>query len=331
MSDYQRLVVDRWPRIEREGVASPGGWRSMTLPVVAHGRKLIQAVDELGQHHLLIPADGTPHPENTRSPLAMSFRNFRFGSGGEAAAEGRYFDIHCQMPALNIQFDTVVGEVIATVENASRPIGAAAATLAAWRRLFTTLADVRPLTHQEKLAAFGELSVLQDLVVGFSDFHAASWTGPERQPHDFELADASIEVKSIGDDSESITVHGLEQLVSADGKPLYLIIRRVVEEPHGRTVPELLGEILTECDDPAVVRQRAARLGVYESMEDVTRFEVTESLIGKVDNGFPRITRDTLGPVLANVVSGLSYDLQLAAVRDQLTPGSVDKLQKRKW
>lgn len=329
MTDYKKFVGDRWAQIESEGATSTGGWRSMTLPVLAHERKLIQAVDELGQHHLLIPADATPHPENTRSPLSMSFRDFRFETAAEGEVEGRYFDIHCRLPALNEQFDKVIGEVIGATEGATRPVGAAAATLAAWRRLFATLANVRPLTHQEKLAAFGELSVLQDLVDGFETFRATSWTGPEREPHDFELANVSIEVKSVGDDSETITVHGLEQLASTDGKLLYLMVLRVTEDPDGRTVSELLGEILALCDDPAVVRQRAARLGVYEAMEDVTRFTVAESLIGEVGSDFPRITGDILGPMLADPISRVSYDLQLAAVRDRLAPGAVDVLRQK--
>lgn len=328
MTDYEKFVGDRWTQIESEGATSTGGWRSMTLPVVAHDRNLIQAVDELGQHHLLVPADATLHPENTRSPLSMSFRNFRFGMETDGGVKGRYFDIHCRLPALNEQFDKVIGEVVGAVEIAIRPVGAAAATLAAWRRLFATLADVRPLTHQEKLAAFGELSVLQDLVDGFPAFRATSWTGPEREPHDFELANVSIEVKSVGNDSETITIHGLKQLASTDGKSLYLMVLKVTEEPDGRTVSELLGEILAHCDDPAIVRQRAARLGVYETMEDVTRFTVTESLIGQVGSDFPRITADLLGSVLVDVVSRVSYDLQLAAVRDRLVPGAVDALRR---
>lgn len=329
MNDYQKFIRDRWTQIESEGVTSAGGWRSMTLPVVAHARALIQAVDELGQHHLLIPADSTPHPENTRSPLSMSFRNFRFETKAEGGVEGRYFDIHCRLPALNEQFDIVIGEVIAAAEGADRPVPAAAAALAAWRRLFATLANVRPITHQEKLAAFGELSVLQDLVDGFQAFRVTSWTGPEREPHDFELANVSIEVKSVGHDSETITVHGLAQLASTDGKPLYLMVLRVTEEPDGRTVSELLREILAHCDDPAIVRQRAARLGVHEAMEDVTRFTVAESLIGEVGSDFPRITEDTLGPELADLVSRVSYDLQLAAVLDRLAPGAVDVLRDK--
>ena len=138
----------------------------------------------------------------------------------------------------------------------------------------------------------------------------------------------SIEVKSIGDDSETITIHGLGQLASTEGKQLYLMVLKVTEEPDGRTVSELLGEILAHCDDPAVVRQRAARLGVHEAMEDATRFAVVESLIGEVGNDFPRITDDTIGPVFADVISRVSYDVQLAAVRDRLTPGAVDVLRQ---
>lgn len=328
MTDYQAYVADRWTQVENNGVRSAGGWRSMTVPVVAHSRELLQAVDELGQHHLLLPADATLHPENTRSPLAMSFRDFRFGTGTETDVEGRYFDIHCSLPALNKQFDKVIGEVIGAVDGANRPVAAAAAVLAAWRRLFATLADARPLTHQEKLAAFGELSVLQDLVDGRPDFQASSWTGPKREPHDFELEDASIEVKAVGDDSNTITVHGLLQLAQVEDKPLYLIVRRVVESLYGRTLSELLGKILAGCDDPACIRERAGSLGVFEEAEDTTRFEVTESLIGVVTDAFPRITERTLGAELAGVVSRVGYDLQLADVRERLVPGSVDVIWK---
>ncbi|EME65473.1 hypothetical protein G352_10817 [Rhodococcus ruber BKS 20-38] len=186
-------------------------------------------------------------------------------------------DIHCRLPALNKQFDKVIGEIIGVVDGANRPVGAAAATLAAWRRLFATLADARPLTHQEKLAAFGEMSVLQELVDGHPDFRVVSWTGPAREPHDFELEGVSIEVKSVGADSDTITVHGLSQFARAEEKELYLIIRQVTEDPNGHTLSELLSEILTTCDDPTLLRERAGRLGIYEAMEDTTRFEVTES------------------------------------------------------
>jgi len=300
----------------------------MNVPVVAHGRELVQAVDDMGQHHLLIPADATLHPENTRGPLAMSFRQFRFGTGTGTDIEGRYFDIHCRLPALNKQFDKVIGEVIDVVTGSNHPVGAAAAALSAWRRLFATLADVRPLTHQEKLAAFGELSVLQDLVDGHPDFRVVSWTGPKREPHDFELEDVSIEVKSVGGDSDTINVHGLSQLAQVDEKDLYLIICRVVEDPSGRTLSELLSEILTICDDPAALRERAGQLGVSEVMEDITRFKVTESLIGTVAGDFPRITADTLGAELAGMVSRVGYELRLVDIRAWMASGSVGAIRR---
>lgn len=328
MTDYERLVADRWEQIKCEGVRSPGGWRSMTLPITAHGRALIQAVDEVDEHHLLVPADATGHPENTRSPLAMSFREFRFSTGENPEVEGRYFDIHCRLRALNTQFDKVIGEVVAAVEGAAHPVAAAATTLAMWRRLFTTLADSRPLTHREKLAAFGELSVLLDLIGAFPGFRAASWTGPERQPHDFELDSLSIEVKSIGDDSQTITVHGLTQLDRVDGKPLYLMIRRIIEDSGGQTLPELLSEVLAACDDPSIVRQRAALLGVYETMSDSTRFEVAESLIGEVTDDFPRITEEILGPALTEMIAHVDYDVRLTDAQRWLVPGSADLLQE---
>ncbi|MFX1759538.1 PD-(D/E)XK motif protein [Rhodococcus sp. As11] len=299
----------------------------MTVPVVANGREVVQAVDNEGQHHLLIPADTSSHPENTRSPLAMSFRDFRFGPGSGAYVEGRYLDIHCQLPALNKQFDKVIGEIVGAVDGATRPVGAAAAVLASWRRLFSTLADARVLTHQEKLAAFGELSVLRELVDDDADFRVVSWTGPEQEPHDFELKDASIEVKSVGVESDTIRVHGLAQLDEVEEKRLFLIVRQVTEDSSGRTVSELLGEILATCDDPTLLRERAARLGVHEAMEDTTRFAVTESLIGEVAGDFPRITAETLGADLAETVTRVGYELRLKDIRWRLATGSVEAIR----
>ncbi|MDV2476200.1 PD-(D/E)XK motif protein [Rhodococcus zopfii] len=213
------------------------------------------------------------------------------------------------------------------VDGATRPVGAASAVLASWRRLFSTLADARALTHQEKLAAFGELSVLQELVDSGTDFRVASWTGPELEPHDFELDDASIEVKSVGVESDTIRVHGLAQLGQVEEKRLYLIVRQVTEDPSGRTVSELLGEILATCDDPTLLRERAARLGVHEAMEDTARFAVTESLIGEVAGDFPRITADTLGVELAEMVTRVGYELRLKDIRWRLAPGSAEAIR----
>lgn len=296
----------------------------MSIPIIAYGRELIQAIDHEGQHHLLIPADLTHLPENTRSPLSISFGEYRFGAGGIGEVKGRYLDIHCRIPALNPQFDKVIGEIIGVVEDAKNPIGAAVSALATWRRLFSTLADARPLTYKQKLSAFGELSVLQELIEMDPAFRADSWVGPERRPHDFELPDVSVEVKSVGAESDTIRVHGLLQLALVEDKELYLVVRRVGEDADGQTVPELLSQILVTCDDPTLVRERAGQLGVYEAMEDSTRFRVNESLIGRVSGDFPRITVDTLGTELASKVARVNYDLRLADIRWMLIPGSVD-------
>ncbi|MGB3892788.1 MAG: hypothetical protein WA942_00870 [Mycolicibacter sinensis] len=144
MTGYEQLVAGRWRRIEDEGIRSPGGWRAMPLPVTAGGRELVQAIDTQGLHHLLIPAGDAPHPENTTSPLAVSFGEFRFKTGPRPDVAGRYLDVHCRLTELNTQFDKVIGEVVDAVADSDRPIGAALTTVATWRRLFAALADARP-------------------------------------------------------------------------------------------------------------------------------------------------------------------------------------------
>lgn len=314
-----RWTGGRWKRIVDAGVVAEDGWKALAVPVMANGRELIQAVDEWGQHHLLVPADDGRHASNTQSPLSVVVRDFCFGSGGADPLEGRYLDIHCRLPELNAQFDAVVDDVVEAVRDSRRPVGAAIAAVASWRRLFASLAGARALTHQEKLSAFGELSVLQELLAARA-FDVRWWTGPSRSPHDFELPGVSIEVKTVGEQSETITVHGFAQLAPKGDKELLLVVRTLIESEDGRTLPELLDEVLATCDDHVALREKAALLGIHEAAEDTTRFAIAETIIGVVGEEFPRLTVEVVGGDLSEAIGSVSYDLRLDAVRPFLKP-----------
>lgn len=315
-----------WQELIDGGDTTHTGWRSKNLPVRADGRLLALAVDENAQHHLLVPKGAGVLPTNAHSPLSVAVRDFQFGNAGGDEIEGSYLDIHCQIEMLNGQFDKVVLDVIEAVEGSRDPAGAAAAAVAAWRRLFAKLADVRALTYQQRVAVFGELSVLQSVVENGKDFQPEWWTGPYQEPHDFELSSASLEVKSIGDDSPAITVHGFEQLERTDDKPLHLVIRKVVESQTGKTVAEMLSEILAVAGGAAEIRERAAAVGVFETDPDLTRFEVVETLIGEVDGDFPRISFGDLNGAAQRAVTGISYDIDLTVLRASMTVASVSEL-----
>src|SRR5699024_5195241 len=152
MSDLSMDILTEWSRIESAGPVGKGSWRSKRLPVLADARHLVLAVDELGQRHLLVPQGGVELPSNTRSPLAVATREFAFdGDGDSGPVQGRYLDIHCQVKTLNGQFDKVIADVIEAVQESRDAAAGAAATVASWRRLFTTLVDSPGLTYQQRL------------------------------------------------------------------------------------------------------------------------------------------------------------------------------------
>ncbi|WP_043451657.1 PD-(D/E)XK motif protein [Jongsikchunia kroppenstedtii] len=316
-----------WADIGRSGTEVDESWRAKNLPVRAGGRHLALAVDEKGDHHLLVPKSVEELATNTRSPLAVYARNFRFSGGRKDTIEGLYLDIHCRVEVLNGQFDKVIADVVEAVGRAKDAAAAAAAAVAAWRRLFATLAESRALTYQERLAAFGELSVLQELVENVKGFRPDWWTGPNRKPHDFELPGASIEVKSVGEDSTALTIHGLDQLALSDDKPLHLVIRQIVENSSGKTVAELLGEILSVAEGAPEIRDRAALLGVSDTDVDATRFTIQSTLIGSVNSDFPRIDRSDLREGAEPAVSSVRYDLDLAELRPYLKFSAVGDCQ----
>ncbi|WP_132994095.1 PD-(D/E)XK motif protein [Gordonia zhaorongruii] len=321
--DAAQLVDGAWTEIVRGGERLGSGWRSKNLPVRARGRLLALAVDESGEHHLLVPKGPESLPTTPHSPLAVSVRDFSFSGAGGEPVEGSYLDIHCRIAGLNGQFDKVVLDVIEAIKDSKNPAAAAAASVAAWRRLFAKLADLGALTYQQRIAVFGELSVLQDVVENVRAFQPDWWTGPRREPHDFELPDVSLEVKSVGEGSATVTIHGFDQMEKSEGKPLHVVVRKVIERPSGKTVAELLSEILSIAGGASEIRERAAAIGVFDTDPDVTRFEVSETLVGEVSAGFPRIAQSDLSPEAQSAVSNINYDLDIEMLKSSMAIGSV--------
>lgn len=315
-----------WGRIESAGPVEKGGWRAKRLPVLADDRHLVLAVDELGQRHLLVPQGGVELPSNTRSPLAVATREFAFDGDDSDPVLGRYLDIHCQVKTLNGQFDKVIADVVEAVQESRDAAAGAAATVASWRRLFTTLVDSPGLTYRQRLALFGELSVLRDLAETVPEFDVAWWTGPLGEPQDFRMPDLTMEVKTAGEDSTSVTIHGLEQLDPPTDDPVRLIIRRVVENPSGMTLSELFSQVLDIVADQSALRDRAAMVGVTDTDPDPLRFEISETRVGVVDDGFPRLRAADIRTEDREAISRVEYELDLARLRPHMAAGTVAEL-----
>ncbi|MEU4337179.1 PD-(D/E)XK motif protein [Micromonospora lupini] len=285
---------------------------SFPLEVVCGAEPCRVALDGAGTRHLLVPVgDESVSVDPKPAVLGMAVR--KLGFGGSAVA---YVDVACAEPELFPEFDEVVTDVLEAVSGARRPASAAIGAVTRWRRLFRSRL-LRGLSRQAKLGLFAELTVLSSLVEADPGFPLEAWRGPLNEPHDFEATVRCLEVKGLSAASDAIVVHGLEQLNTHDGRPLDLVLLRVVEDPDGRSVNDLVDELLDAVASRAALRTRLSAAGWSEQPDrpDLDTFAIEEVLRVMVGVGTPRLVPSSLDAgTLPYGVGDLSYQVDLAAL-----------------
>ncbi|MEU7748649.1 PD-(D/E)XK motif protein [Nonomuraea sp. NPDC049158] len=310
MTDIEPTMLERaWAVLTRPRAKELA---SFPLEVVCHAEPCRVAIDGTGARHLLIPAgDEAVSVDPKPAVLGTSIR--KLGFGGSAVT---YVNVSCAESDLFSEFDEVVTDVLEAVAGARRPASTAVDAIARWRRLFRS-SLLRGLSRQAKLGLFAELTVLSSLVEADPGFHVDAWRGPLNEPHDFEATARCIEVKGLSSASDSIVVHGLEQLDTHNGRPLDLILLRVVEDPDGRTVSELVEQVrgaVASCRDLRA-RLSAAGWSEYPDRPDLDAFAIEEVRRIVVGQDTPRVVPSSLvAGSLPSGIGGLSYQLDLAAV-----------------
>lgn len=291
-------------------------WNAVRLGIQTNGRDVLAAIDNDNGRHLLVPALKKRYPLAPPSALSVevAHQSFRFFDG--SVESGRFLDIHCSDQRLFEQFDHVVAAVLEAIRGGGDGADVALIEVARWRRLFATLATTMPLSVEEKVGLFAELTVLDNLMKGIDGFVPEWWTGPLRQPHDFELPTRSIEVKAITADSDHVRINGLRQLDSVEGKDLTLVLASVMFSHDGFTIGELLEQIVSGDPQEHSLRELAAKAGIYGTYEDIDRMVISGFYHAGVDQTFPRITQSILG---TEAISRVNYSIDVGAVLARAT------------
>lgn len=323
MSEFADQLKRSWETLENR---DPGDrWNALRLGIATNGRPILAVTDTEQNRHLLIPAQEKRYTENHQGELTVEVAHQNFNFIDDTSEFGRYLDIACKNSRLFDQFDHVVNRVLANISQASDGAEAAVIEVARWRRLFATLSSARKLSLPEKIGLFAELHVLGELTDAGSAFRPDFWTGPKREPHDFELPNRSIEVKGIAADSYSIQVNGLDQLSNTSGKRLDLVVVEVEADAHGLTVGGLLEEIASGRSDEHLLRQLAAMAGVFDSSEDTDRFSVQKLWVGEVGTDFPRMTKENIP---FNQIENVHYSLILSEILPLMTVIETNQLRE---
>ena len=269
------------------------------------------ALDRQGHRHLLVPAaDETLLPDGRPSTLEVTVRTLVF-----AGHPARYVDLRCADDGVAREFDDVILDVLEAVPEAREPGAEALRTIGRWRRLFRSRA-VQGLNERTRVGLFAELTVLEAAVDVAPGLDVKVWRGPLRQPHDFEMPNRCLEVKAVGQDTDSIEIHGLDQLDTHDGRPLDLLLVSVRQDPDGATLHELVDRLSVKVSSRVDLASLLLSAGwsANDGGSHEHAYVVEEVLQVPVDEQTPRLVRSRFvqGPP-AGIV-GVDYRVERAAL-----------------
>ena len=189
-----------------------------------------------------------------------------------------------------------------------------------FRRLLSRNGGLLP-SEDEILGLVGELLLLRRLV-SVGPHLWQGWNGPLGSARDYSWGTVDIEAKASRMAGESrLTVNGLDQLETEDGRDLLIHHSILTENPMGTVdAPHLVDEIREQISDPEGFDTRLASAGYLSEQSDLWlehRFTMHSMHIYRVSEGFPRIRRSDFpdGSLPAGVAK-LRYDVLLSNCTD---------------
>jgi hypothetical protein len=166
------------------------------------------------------------------------------------------------------------------------------------------------MTEESVRGLIGELVILSRLVSTGSPLDAvSSWTGPHDAIHDFELADASVEVKTfLAEVGPTVRISDPRQLDVVSARPVYLVAIKLVRAmTNGRLLQEII-EILAHqlAPVPGATELFASKLAQYGYLAlhaplYTERYAVEQLHAFKVLDGFPRIRAEEVPAAVSDV------------------------------
>lgn len=310
--------LEAWSRLE---AAHPGGNGVFRLRILAETALDLFAIVELPESKVGLQME-------VASSSASMIRDWASGSGFRTSVRksgGRStITTLLEIPGFRGVFGEMSVDVLKWCVLAGRDEGLAVRRLAerlrTWKELFSG-GIPRPLSDDEQVGLFGELSFLAKLLDrSVSPSRAVpGWRGPLGDPHDFHLGQVHIEVKATLCGGEGVVrVNGLQQLDPSGTRSLYLWHCRIQTDQEGGQTLRNLVEVLRSrllAEDAELRVQFDDRLLKAGYMEvhapdhyDERRLAVVRERPLRVDDGFPSLTRRTVPVQILDARYGLAVD-----------------------
>ncbi|MGW5634095.1 PD-(D/E)XK motif protein [Streptomyces sp. NPDC003832] len=200
-------------------------------------------------------------------------------------------------------------------------------TVRAWSAL---LSRPRGLSTQKRLGLMGELATMR-CVAGKHGWETAveAWTGPEGEEHDFGLPDYDLEVKTTAAERRRHTIHGIGQLDSTPGRPLWFVSVQLTRGgANGRTLSDCVRAVRAAVAEQAPAsltrldRQLAAS-GWAEDVPDDERWTPRSEPRVLDAPSLPRLDTSSFSDSARDRVTDVQYTIDVTGLDPTLEPPSV--------
>ena len=321
-----------WRALSEAGEEHPTeGWRTIPVERTAQCRILAGRRFRSGDEAVLFGFPLAAVAATASLPRARGFRVeiVRDEIPGDALA---WVALVREPPGSLTMFARMASDIIALLRGASADevplFRLFTGRIRAWQAFMESGRD-DVLSPAAEVGLVGELRFLRQILEAGVEASVAidGWRGPIDGLHDFVLGTGAVEVKTSTTSGEfPATIASLDQLDDSLVRPLFLAGVRLALRGSGRTLPDIVAEVHDCMSTDPVARARFSdlvlRAGVLDGVRDryVRRFATVRTILFRVTDTFPRLTRRNV----AQAVRQVRYDLDLDLV--QVPEASLDSV-----
>ncbi|RZS76899.1 putative PD-(D/E)XK family protein DUF4420 [Phyllobacterium myrsinacearum] len=212
-------------------------------------------------------------------------------------------------------FSTICADLVAsmTLSEAQSALDQFLSRLDAWRRFLRERNG--GLSRSETIGLIGELLLLEKLLE-LDSSHLVSWSAPADGLHDFQNGGHALEVKTGLGPSAQITISRLDQLDTVGLRFLDLVHIKLIENPSGRSLQDVLTALKGQLEDGAsrhALDNAVIRRGLLpddDSARSAPRVQLRSMDCYTVSEGFPRLVRADL----PTAITEASYTLEVRSI-----------------